>query len=133
MSIETMAMILLGGRVISTGFTINVIRRQWVLKKFSVKHMEAKARILGRPRTLTLETFRAVLLMLSLVVLASNVAPIIIDIATQFVDTGRPQTIRLVSVAYSLSSNLHSLLSSIIIWILYKMAELLLENNQTGE
>lgn len=90
-------------------FITNVIRRQWTL--FSL------------PTTHRLRGMRKVLFGLSLIIFTSNLAPIVIDILTIFSTTDRPPTVSAVSLSYALSSNLPALLSSILIWLLYRMAE----------
>lgn len=109
MDIKTLTLIFLGLRLVSMVFIVDVIKKQ--------------VRLLRRPVDPKLKNMRMVLLGVSLVIFLGNLIPIGIDIATQFVETGRPTPVRPISVAYGLSSNIPALLSSILIWLLYKMAE----------
>ena len=108
-SIQTLALILLLGRAISVTFITLVLRKQW--------------RLLKLPVDKEVRTFRKVLFAISIIILVMNFVPIVIDTLTLFVDTGRPASVKTISVAYALSNSFTCALLSMFVWILYKIAE----------
>lgn len=69
-----------------------------------------------------LNHFRKVLFTLSCIVLLGNVIPILIDVLTLFVQTGRPAHLRIVSILYAFSNGVTALISAYLIWKLYHLA-----------
>lgn len=108
-SIITLAGILLLARIGSQLFIITVIRKQYALSKLPI-YPEIKH-------------FRNVLFILSLVLFVGNFIPITIDLATLFTETGRPAQLGAVSVLYTVSVAIVSLLSAYLIHKLYKLAD----------
>lgn len=107
-SIVTLAAFLLALRIISVIIISRVIRRQWQLLRLHIHP--------------ALRRFRLVLIFLSLAILLGNMIPIVIDAATLFVPTGRPAQIRPLSVGYAMSNAITSVISSYLIWTLYRLA-----------
>lgn len=114
MNIQVLAALLLVGRVISIMFNILVIRRQWVIRKIPT-----------HPRLLNI---RRVLSLLAILILLGNIYPFLLDIYTLFYPGVRStQTVNFVGVAYSLDNNLTFMFASILIWTLYKLADIAIE------
>lgn len=115
-SITLYAAILLLVRIVSMTFITLVLKRQWALLKLPIKNAaqyDVKA----------LKHFRIVLFMLVLVIFIGNLVPAIIDIATILqANTGRPNTVQPVSLIYTLTASVTSLVSSYLIWRLYRLA-----------
>jgi hypothetical protein len=108
MSIQALALILLIGHLISVAFIFTVLRKQYALLKLPIdKH---------------LRTFRRVLFILSAAIFLGNFIPIAIDALTLFVDTGRPPSVRVVSIMYAVSNMVVAVTSSILVWLLYRIA-----------
>lgn len=108
MSIKMLAFGLLLGRAVSLTFIILVLRRQWQLLKLPIER--------------EIKTFRKILFILSCAILAGNIIPVIIDVLTLFVNTGRPPQVRAISIAYAYSNSLTAATSSLLIWFLYRLA-----------
>lgn len=115
-SIEVYAIILLLIRVASMTFIFFVLKRQFGLFKLPIKNsdiVDAKA----------LKHFRAVLFFLALIIFIGNILPAVIDISSLLnVSNGRPSLVQPISFAYTLSASITSLLSSYLIWRLYRLA-----------
>jgi hypothetical protein len=110
MDIKTLALIMLGGHLVSVGFMASVIVKQWGLFKRLIEE--------------SLKGFRRVLFALSILILVGNIIPIFIDTLTLFYSLPRPLSVSSVSVFYALSNAyLAAAAPAIAIWVLYKMAE----------
>ena len=109
MSIQALALLLLIGRAISITFIVLVIIKQW--------------RLMRLPIDKEVVIFRRVFFVLSLIILAGNIIPIIIDVLTLFIETGRPANLRPISVSYALSNSFTAAVSAALIWSLYRLAE----------
>lgn len=109
MNIKTIAFLMLIGHAVSLVFITIVIRKQRALLKLPIDK--------------ELRIFRKILFALSCFILIGNVIPIAIDILTFFVNTGRPSTVKPISVAYALSNSFTAAISAALIWTLYKLAE----------
>ena len=115
-SIEVYAIILLLIRVASMTFIFFVLKRQYGLFKLPIKNAE-------RLDVKALKHFRAVLFFLALAVFLGNIVPAVIDVlAILEVDTGRVSMVGTTSFVYTLSASLTSLISSYLIWQLYRLA-----------
>ena len=115
-SITLYAAILLLVRIVSMTFITLVLKRQWALLKLPIKNAE-------QYNVKALKHFRIVLFMLVLVIFIDNLVPAIIDIATILhANTGRPNTVQPVSLIYTLTASVTSLVSSYLIWQLYRLA-----------
>lgn len=114
MDIQLLAFILLMGRLISEGFIIAVIRKQWKIRKAPI-----------HPK---LRGLRKVLTLLAVLVFIGNIYPLLLDIVTLF-DAGirTSQTVNLVGTIYSLDNNLTFMFASILIWTLYKLSDVVIE------
>lgn len=108
-SIQIIAAILLFFRIVSMTFIGIVLWKQWNLFK--------------RPTLPQLILFRRVLFAIAIGIAIFNIIPIVIDALTLFVDTGRPQSLKPISIAYAFSNSIGAALSSVLIWALYKLAE----------
>lgn len=114
MDIQLLAFLLLIGRIISDIFIILVLRRQWRIRKIPT-----------HPR---LSNIRRVLTLLAVLVFIGNLYPLILDIFTLVYPGIRTtQTVNLVGVAYSLDANLTFMFASILIYMLYKLADVAID------
>lgn len=114
MNIQLLAFLLLIGRLISEGFIIAVLRRQWKLRKTKT-----------HPRLLKM---RRVLTLLAILVFIGNLYPLWLDLYTLFNPGIRTsQNVNLVGVAYSLDNSWTFMIASILIWTLYKLADVVLD------
>lgn len=107
-SVEIYVIILLIFRVASMTLIFFVIKRQLDLFKL--------------PIAKKIKHFRVVLFTLATIIFIGNIIPASIDIFTLLGDTNQPQTIHGISVLYSLSASLTALVSSYLIWKLYRLA-----------
>lgn len=114
MDIQLLATLLLIGRLISEGFIIAVLRKQWRIRKSPI-----------HPR---LRNLRKVLTLLAVLVFLGNLYPLMLDFYT-LIDSGvrTSQTVNLVGVFYSLDNNLTFMFASILIWTLYKLSDVVIE------
>lgn len=108
-TIQQLAVLLLVGHFGSVGFMVLVIKRQLRLMKL---HIASE-----------IISFRKTLLRISLIIMAGNIVPIIIDGLTLFINTGRPAHVKPVSIAYALSMAITELFSAYLVWVLYRSAE----------
>lgn len=114
MNIQLLALLLLIGRIVSQIFMIKVIKRQWYLRKKQI-----------HPRLMQM---RRVLSLLALTVFIGNLYPLGLDLYTLFHPAVRTsQQINLVGVFYSLDNNLTFMFASILIWVLYKLSDVVIE------
>lgn len=124
-SIKIIAIILLVFRLISVGFIIAVLKRQYRLLKLPVELFDQEHIV----DVQEIKKFRKVLFVLSCVVLAGNFIPIAIDGLTMFYDLGRPSALQSISIAYAFSNAITAMVSAILIWLLYYIADRDLEDN----
>lgn len=108
-SIIIIAAILLFMRLVSAGFILSVIRKQW--------------KLLHKPIDPDLRTFQYALFVMSCIIFAGNGVPIVIDTVTLFVETSRPETLGALSISYAMSNAITAMVSAILIWFMYKIAE----------
>ena len=109
MDIKTLASILITLHLISGVFIVLVLKTQWGLFKTQI----------AKP----LRTYRKVLFALSLVIFIGNLNPILIDAQTLLSNTTqRPTHLKPISISYATSNALTALISSVLIYILYRMA-----------
>lgn len=114
MDIQKLAFLLLIGRLISDGFIIFVLRKQWRIRKTRT-----------HPRLMSI---RRVLTLLALLVFIGNIYPLILDAATLFYPGIRTsQTVNLAGAFYAISTNLTFMFASILIWTLYKLSDVVIE------
>lgn len=114
MNIVTLAFILLVGRIISDAFISVVLIRQWKLRKLPT-----------HPR---LANLRRVLSLLALLVFVGNIYPLILDAITLFYPGIRTsQTVNPVGAFYAISTNLTFMFASVLIWTLYKLADVAID------
>jgi hypothetical protein len=110
MDIRLLAVMLLIGRLTSLFFVVGVIRLQ-------IKLMRAKAFPELRP-------LRRILFAMSIVFMTGTIIPIIIDVLTLLpIETGRATAPSAIGVAYVLSNNFAALISSMLLWGIYKVTE----------
>lgn len=114
MNIQTIALLLLIGRLISEFFIIWVLRRQWQIRKART-----------HPRLIQI---RRVLTLLALLVFIGNIYPLLLDVVTLFYPGVRTsQTVNPAGAFYAISTNLTFMFASILIWTLYKLADVVIE------
>lgn len=70
----------------------------------------------------TVKHFRSTLFAISLVIIIMGLIPIAINVLTLFVETGRPHTVKPISLVYSLAVHLQTLLLSYLLWRIYRLA-----------
>jgi hypothetical protein len=109
MDIQLYAGILLVLRLISMSFIFIVLRKQLALFK--------------QPISDNIRWFRVTLFVLAMAVFIGNIIPAGIDILTVFADLPRSvRTVKPISLLYTMDAAGTSLVSSILIWTLYRMA-----------
>lgn len=108
-SIHIIAVFLLLIRLVSIFYISRVIKRQYELFKLPVPE--------------DIQSFRKILFMISLAILLGNLIPVIVDAVTLVSDVPRSPFLSWLSVTYAISNATTSLLSSLLIWFLYKIAE----------
>lgn len=114
MNIQLLALLLLIGRLISEGFIIAVLRKQWKIRNSPI-----------HPR---LRNLRKVLTLLAILVFVGNLYPLFLDLYTLFYPgIHTSPEINLVGVAYSLDNSLTFMFASILIWTLYKLSDVVIE------
>lgn len=114
MDIQLLAFLLLIGRLVSEGFIIAVLRKQWKIRKTKT-----------HPRLMQM---RRVLTLLAVIIFIGNLYPLALDLATLFDATVRTsRNVNLVGVIYSLDNNLTFMVASILIWTLYKLSDVVIE------
>ena len=102
-------LILLGISAVAMLFIVRVIVKQISLFKFEIKDN-------------TVKHFRNTLFAISLVIIIMGLIPIGINLATLFIETGRPTTVKPISLIYSLAVHLQTLLLSWLLWRIYRLA-----------
>lgn len=109
MDSQTLAGILLLGRIVAVFFIARVIHKQLKLFKFAVPTY--------------INRFRKLLFCLSLVLLISNLAPIVIDVLAiqNEVQKMRGEPL-LIGIIYACSNMVTSVISGLIVWMLYREA-----------
>lgn len=114
MNIQTLALLLLIGRLISDAFIIMVLRKQWRIRKLPT-----------HPR---LAQLRRVLTLLAVLVFIGNIYPLLLDAFTLWDASIRTaRNVNLVGVLYSLDNNLTFMFASILIWGLYKISDVAID------
>lgn len=114
MDIQLLAFLLLVGRLVSELFIIAVLRRQWKIRKTRT-----------HPRLMQM---RRVLTMLAVLVFLGNLYPLWLDLYTLFNPEIRTSgSVNLVGVIYSLDNSWTFMIASILIWTLYKLADVVIE------
>jgi hypothetical protein len=114
MNIQLLAFLLLMGRLVSETFIILVLRRQWRIRA-----------ILTHPR---LANLRRILSLLAILVFIGNIYPLLLDLFTLFHPGIRTsQNVNLVGVFYSLGNSMTFMFASILIWTLYKLADVAID------
>lgn len=114
MDIQTLAFLLLVGRLVSEFFIIQVLRRQWKLRKIQT-----------HPRLMKL---RHVLSLLAILVFIGNIYPLILDAFTLFIPGVRTvEFVNFVGTLYSLDNSFTFMFASILIWTLYKLSDAAIE------
>lgn len=109
LSLELYVILLLAISAVSMFFIFSVLRRQIRLGR------------IAEPSD-NLRYFRNRLLYISLTIIIMGSIPIGINLLTLFIDTGRPPTVPLVSLIYSMGVHLQGLFLSYLMWELYRLA-----------
>jgi hypothetical protein len=114
MDIKQLAAILLVGRLVSDFFIVLVLRRQWKLRKTKT-----------HPR---LMAYRKILAILAVLIFIGNIYPLVLDLLTLSITNLRStNTVNPVGVVYSLGNNLTFMFASILIYLLYKLSDTVIE------
>lgn len=114
MDIQLLAFLLLVGRGVSDAFIVMVIRRQWKIRKTKT-----------HPRIMQV---RRVLSLLAILIFVGNIYPLLLDAFTLFNPGIRTsQTVNLVGTFYTLGNSFTFMIASILIWLLYKLADVVIE------
>lgn len=109
MDIKTLAVILVIGHLVSSGFIGVVIKRQFELFKITIDP--------------GIVVFRKILFCISIAIMAGNLYPIFIDIATILSKVHRSTNhVNMVGLIYTLSNMLTAIMSAILVWALYLFA-----------
>lgn len=122
LTIEVIATILLATRLVSVFFIVKIIILQYRL--FGTQIDFSLVPNLTKMQRKHIYMMRRILFALSLIILAGNIIPIIIDIVTLLpnFETNRPSVLHPLSIMYAVSSASTSLLSAVTIQLLYKLA-----------
>jgi hypothetical protein len=106
--IKFIALTLLLCRIVSVGFILAVLRKQWVLLS-TKNHVEVA-------------TLRRVLFYLAVVIFLGQFVPIHLDSATLIdqVKRGAPSAL---GVAYAYSNAITAMISSLLLWLVYRVSE----------
>lgn len=107
MPAELYALILLVFRIIAVSLLVNVIDKQIKLRKRPIRDKRA-------------QVLREEMLQLTLVALAMNIIPIVVDVLALFGRTTRSSNISWLSVAYVFSYSIGSLVLTRIIYRMYR-------------
>lgn len=118
--IQTIAFLLLLGRLVSVSFILVVLYRQY--KLFGTQIDFALVPNLSRMQRKNVYTIRRILFALSVIILIGNLAPIVIDVITLFAETDRPANLRPISIIYAFSNSFTAMFSAAMIWTLYRVA-----------
>lgn len=102
-------LVLLGISAVGMYFIIKVLLKQIRLFKYPITDQD-------------ISHFRNTLFAISLTVIIMGLIPIVINIATLFIQTGRPETIKPISLIYSLAVHLQTLFLSYLLWRIYRLA-----------
>lgn len=110
-SIQTLAVILLVGRIVSIVFMALVIWKQIKLLRLPIED--------------EIRSFRKLLFFLSWVIMLGNVIPFIIDFVTIVSDDalGRNPFIPAISTSYSLSNSATAAVSAFTLWLIYRTSD----------
>lgn len=118
MSLTNYVLLLLAISAVSMYFIVGVLIKQVRLLRAPFEQAdqydEATRKILVH--------FRYVLFIISLTIIIMGMIPIVINILTLLVDTGRPKTVKMVSLVYSLGVHIQGLLLSYLVSRLYRLA-----------
>lgn len=102
-------LILLAISAVAMVFIVRVLLKQIRLFKYAITDK-------------TVRHFRNTLFAISVVIIVMGLIPIAINVATLFIETGRPATVKPVSLIYSLAVHLQTLLLSWLLWRIYRLA-----------
>lgn len=102
-------LILLAISAVAMVFIIRVLIKQVGLFKYPISDKN-------------ISHFRKILFGIALVIIIMGLIPIAINIATLFINTGRPTIVKPVSLVYSLAVHLQTLLLSYLLWRIYRLA-----------
>ena len=109
MSVKILAGLLLIGELASVAFIGLVLARQLRISRLRVQD--------------ELQAFRRILVFLSATILISNFIPVVVDILTVFAAVPRSaSTVNIIGIVYGVSNTVSTLVSSVLIWLMYRMA-----------
>jgi len=102
-------LILLAISAVAMFFIIKVLAKQVKLFKYPITDQD-------------ISHFRNVLFAISLTIIVMGLIPIAINVATLFIETGRPTTVKPISLIYSLAVHIQTLFLSYLLWRIYRLA-----------
>lgn len=117
-TIETYVMMLLAISAVSMYFIIGVLIKQLRLLRAPFEQAE----LYDEATRKKLVRFRHILFVISLTIIVMGLIPVSINILTLFINTGRPATVKPISVVYSLSVHIQALILSYLVSRLYRLA-----------
>lgn len=117
-SLELYVYILLAISAISMYFIFGVLFKQVRLLRTPFEGAEG----FDESTRKILVRFRYALFLISLTIIVMGMIPVAINVVTLFIDTGRPPTVKPISLVYSLGVHLQGLLLSYLVSRLYKLA-----------
>lgn len=120
--IQTIALLLLIGRIVSLIFIVLVMYRQFKLFGTTIDFQLVPN--LTKMERKNVYRIRKLLFALSVVIFLGNMIPVAIDVLTLFTETDRPRSIATISIMYAFSNSFTAAFSAIMIWTLYCVAGL---------
>lgn len=119
-SIETLALILMFAHSASAIYMSFVLRRQYGLFKVNYDDLGIDQKLAA-----DIKGFRVTMFVLSCIVFAGNIIPIVIDGITVFTENSlhRNPHVPLISLMYAVSNALTALISAYLIYTLYRIAK----------
>ncbi len=114
MNIQVLAFLLLIGRLVSDLFIVLVLIRQWKIRRTRI-----------HPKLMAI---RRILSTLAMLVFIGNLYPLWLDLVTLFDPAIRTsQVVNLKGVIYSIDNNFTFMFASILIYMLYRLADTVIE------
>lgn len=117
-SLTTYVLVLLAISAVSMYFILGVLLKQVRLLKAPFEQAEQY----DEKTRKILVHFRYVLFIISLTIIIMGLIPVAINILTLLVDTGRPPTVKPISVVYSFTVHFQALMLSYLVSRLYRLA-----------
>lgn len=114
MEVQILAAVLIIGRIITMGFILAVIRKQWRIRHSPI-----------HPR---LKNLRKALTLLAVLVFAGSIYPLLLDTAALLCPSiVLANDVDMFGAVYALDNNATFMLSAILIWTLYRLSDVVIE------